>query len=420
MRPMGTPIDFTHLSARNQSFASRVIVTVANGAQFVALDMPPEEMHRAANVLYLHRHRETQKCYVGITVQAAGSRWFSGVAYRLNSRFGPALQKHSWEKFDSFILAFGDDRQGLNQAEVAAIAAAGGHKSKFTYNLSPGGDTVAENDKPIVGVNLKTGEEREFASGADAARRIGMKNVDMPMAVARGERTSVGGWWFRFAENTEAKPPGEWGEELRINAVRLKQGKKVVGVNLATGESKLFATTKAAADAIGIEQSQVSAIANGQGHSAGRWWFKFETDDRDPPSVHGSAAARLIRDKKVFATNLQTGEVRQFRNCTVADTELGLHKGGAAAVASGERTSCGGWWFSFSANATPPGIYGSALVAKARSKAVIAIDVATGTETHFESAKAAAEALSMSRASISFVISGKLNSVKGYRFRFAA
>jgi hypothetical protein len=238
------------------------------------------------------------------------------------------------------------------------------------------------------------------------------------MAVARGEIASGHGWWFRFADDDLAKPPEIWGEALRLVALRLKRSIAVEGLNLKTGEKRLFPSTIAAAEAVGTNPSQVSEVAYGRDYSANGWWFKFEGDNRNPPEIYGQKAGRLIRDKKVYARNLTTGECREFRNCTVADTDLNLHMGAAAAVSAGSRSSAGGWWFSLDEDAVAPRIYGPELVAKARSKAVIAIEVSTGKETRFDSAKAAAETLSMSRSSISFVISGKLHIVKGYKFRF--
>ena len=411
-------IDFTHLSSENVD-CPKQLVTVANGAVFVALDLAKETKSKASNIIYLHIHRESRKCYIGITVQAAGKRWFNGIAYRNNRRFGHALKKHGWDAFDSFVLAFGDDRDRLNQAEIVAIAAAGGHKSKFTYNLSSGGDMVAENDKPIFGTHLATGEKRRFKSGSDAARQLDMKNVDMPMAVARGERTSVAGWWFRFENDESATPPESWGENLRVDAVRRKQGKKVIAINYATGEQRIFSTTAEAGAVLGVEQSAVSMVARGEDFSAKGWWFRFDDDDRKMPSIHGQKAGRLKRDKKVYAVHLKTEERREFRNCTVADSELGIYKGASASVASGERISATDWWFSYEKDATPPAEFKGALVAKARSKAVVAIDITTGREQHFDSAKAAASVLGMSRAAISCVISGKLKTAKGYMFQLA-
>jgi hypothetical protein len=76
--------------------------------------------------------------------------------------------------------------------------------------------------------------------------------------------------------------------------------------------------------------------------SANGWWFKFADDKRKIPSSYGFDLIRQKRDIKVYATHLLAGEKREFRNCTVADTELGIYKGAAAAVAlsaSGHRGS---------------------------------------------------------------------------------
>ena len=190
-------------------------------------------------------------------------------------------------------------------------------------------------------------------------------------------------------------------------------------MNFSTGEQRDFPTVNDAAAQLGVEQSAVSAIANGAGASAKGWWFRFaDAKDQTIPALHGVAAIRAKRDRKIYATNLASGEKREFRNCTVADAELGIYKGAAAAVAAGERVSAAGWWFSFSKDAPPPAEYKFALVAKARSKAGVATDLATGAERTFSSAKEAAEALGISRALISYVISGKRQPTK-YGFRFA-
>jgi hypothetical protein len=140
------PVDFSNLSELSNRHPKKKI-TVSNGAEFIILNISEAEKLKASNVLYLHLNRLNKKCYIGITIMQAGDRWSSGIAYRKNRRFGAAIKKYGWDAFDSFILAFADDRDALNKAEILAIAAAGGHKTKFTYNLSPGGDLVAENDK---------------------------------------------------------------------------------------------------------------------------------------------------------------------------------------------------------------------------------------------------------------------------------
>ena len=412
------PVDFTRLSKKNQGYP-KGSVTVANGASFVVLEVPELELATARQVIYLHVHRETKRCYVGITEQDVKSRWYGGVGYRSNRRFGSAIAKYGWKEFDSHILAFGEDREQLNAAEIEAIAAAGGHKSKYTFNLSSGGDLVADNDKPVIGVFLGTGEQKRFKSSVDAARQLGMTNIDKPAAIARKEKTSsTEGWWFRFEDDLDAKPPSEWGESYRLNQVKRLQGKKVIAINFRTKEERHFNIQDEAAVDLGVHKSQISQVALGEAMSANGWWIKFEDDDRPMPEIYGTQSTRVKRDKKVFAVNLTTGEKMEFRNCTVADQELKLYKGAAAAVASGERSSTSDWWFTYKRDADPPKEYKGALVAKARSKAIVATEIATGLEERYDSAKDAALKLGMSRASISFVISGKLKSIKGYRFRF--
>ncbi len=413
-----TRIDFTYLSPQNANFKKKT-VSVANGATFVVLDMTDGEKRKATNVIYLHIQRRTRKCYVGITVQEAGKRWFTGTTYQLNQPFGRALEKYGWDAFDSYILAFADNRDELNEAEVEAITSAGGHKTKHTYNLSPGGDTVAENDIPIVGIHLPTGETRNFKSGSAAARLLGFGSTDTPMAVVRGEFVAAKDWWFRLEDDTKSQPPKLWGEHLRFARLREINARPIVAIKFNSGEQRRFETGDDAANALGVGQSEVWAVTHGKAHSAGGWWFRFEDDDRPMPSLYGHKATRAKRDKRVYAVNLKTGERREFRNCTVADNELGIYKGGAASVATGERVSACDWWFSFDQDAAPPTEFKFVLVAKARSKAVVATDLATGTEQTFESAKAAAEALGMSRALICLAIAGKRKSAKGYQFRFA-
>ncbi|QWE25980.1 hypothetical protein [Polynucleobacter sp. AP-Ainpum-60-G11] len=411
-------ISYLHLSKKNNKHPTQ-LVEVANGTQFKALKLLKEEISKAMNVLYIHVNRQNKQCYVGITEQEAWKRWFAGMAYKNNRRFGAAIKKYEWDKFDSYILAFGDSRESLNQAEKDAIAAAGGHKSKHTYNLSPGGDMVAENDIPIVGVNLETGYHQKFKSGADAARKIGLKSADMPMAVARGERTSVANWWFRHETDEDKLPPTIWGNKLRILEVQKKQSKNLIAISFETKERRHYKTLEEAAKDLGVTKGLISGVARGSSTSANGWWIQFEESKKEMPKTFGSVLRREKRDKKVYAINLSSGEKREFRNCTVADLELNLYKGAAASVASGQRVSAVGWWFSLKKSEKPPNQFKGALVAQARSKPIYAIEQATGKETYFDSAKQAEETLSIHRSSISNIIKGKSKSSKGYSFRFA-
>lgn len=411
-------ISYFYLSKKNKKYPSQ-IVEVANGAQFQVLKLSKREISKATNILYIHINRLNKHCYIGITEQEASKRWFSGMAYRNNRRFGAAIKKYEWNQFDSYILAFGETRESLNQAEISAIAAAGGHKSTYTYNLSPGGDMVAENDIPIVGVNLKTGKSHKFKSGSDAARQIGLKSTDMPMAVARGDRTSVANWWFRYEVDKHKQPPTIWGNKLRILEVQKKQSKNLIATSFVTKEQRNYKTLEEAAKDLGVTKGLISAVARGASTSANGWWIRFDGDNREMPKTFGSVLRREKRDQTVYAINLLNGEKKEFRNCTVADEELGLYKGAVASVTSRQRRSAGGWWFTLDNSERPPNKFKGALVAEARSKPVFAIELNSGKEIYFESAKQAEKTLGIHRSSISNIIKGKAKSSKGYSFRLA-
>jgi len=408
--------DYSHLSSVNLGF-KKSTVRVASGAEFIYQVVPVEVLRTHANAIYAHIHKESGQCYIGITEQRVLERWTRGNNYRQQRRFGNALKKYGWDAFHHFVLAFADDRKSLENAEVDAIRHAGGHKSRFTYNLSPGGDLVAENDRPLFGVFLPTGKTRIFKSSSAAARILGFRNTDAASAVARGERSSKDDWWFRFEEDAFKTPPEAWGEELRLTNVRKRFGKTVAGINLSTHERRVFPTFSEAARALSISQSLISQSVRKQVLSAGGWCFFYEGSAEILPERHGVSATRAKRDRKVFSINLKTGERQEFKNCTAADTALSLHKGAAAAVAAGDRLSAGEWFFSYSRDIRPPARYRGAVIAQLKSKPLIAINIASGHQTTFDSAKSAAVALGMSRAAISKSISSN-KSAKGFHFKF--
>ena len=272
-------------------------------------------------------------------------------------------------------------------------------------------------NKPIIGYNLKTNETRYFNSSTEASRELGLVR-DAAGAVARKERNSAQGWWFKF-EDDPASPPEFWGEALRIQKTSEAKSLPIIAINFETGEERRYKSGTAGANDLSLTLSTVSGIARGHNHSAAGWWFKFEGDDREMPKSFGHTAAWDKRSRTVYAVNLKTGEKRNFRNCMTADTELGLSKGASRAVAAGERTSARDWWFTYNEADTPPTAYKGSLVARKRSNPVIAEDIKTGETFEFGSGKAAAAELGVQRSTISEVISGKRKSAKGYRFRFA-
>lgn len=347
----------------------------------------------------------------------AALRWAGGTSYRSNRRFGRAIREHGWQAFDHFILGFFDDRQSLNDAECAAIEAAGGHQSRFTYNLSSGGDVVADNSKAVIGVHLPTMTIQRFSSGAVAARELGIRNADQPMAVARGKRTCVGDWWFRFEEDVDREPPTVWGEQYRLSRIAEVKNRPVVAMHYETQERRRYESINAAASDLNVNQSTVSEVAGGKSHSVKGWFVYYEDQPRALPKAYGTKAQREQRDVAVYAVNLKTGTKRRFRNQTAAAEGTSLSsQSEVSAVLRGVRQSAGGWWFSYDPDEQPPSLYKYELLSKSKSQPVIARNLVTGEVTFYPSAKVASEETGVARSSISRILNGTKSQAKGYSF----
>jgi len=408
-------VDFTKLSKKNDNFKKTIVVT-KNGMSFNSLVMTKAEVLNSSNILYAHVHKTSRRCYIGITVMPARQRWAGGRGY-LWGYFSAAINKYGWNGFSHHVLAFIKNSSDMNAAEIKAIRLAGGHKTNYTYNLTPGGDVVAENEKPIVGWNLKTGIKKKFKSGVAAAKFLQVKVSDMIGAVVRGKRSSTKGWFFAFAEDKSAHPPKLWGEALRVKRIEERFGSKVLAVHYKTGEKKAFTSQSAAAAALDVHQTAISHVILGKTLSAGGWFFSPEGKTRKLPLLYGAKATRKKRDRKIYAVNLITNQRRSFRNCSEADNTLELAAGSVSSVVTGSRASAGKWFFSYDPKLKPPSVYGGALVAKARSVAIEAENLKTGKVTRFASGKAASNVLGIHRSSISLVLNRKRKEVGGYAFR---
>ena len=74
-------VDFTHVSPLNDQFKKRN-VRVANGVDFVVIDITDEEAFDAKSVVYLLVHAVSRHCYVGQSIKKCGARWSSGNGYK--------------------------------------------------------------------------------------------------------------------------------------------------------------------------------------------------------------------------------------------------------------------------------------------------------------------------------------------------
>lgn len=132
-------------------------------------------------LLYQIIHLESGLKYIGQTSRAPIKRWREHLyALRKNKHDNRYLQsawnKHGESAFKFEIIKEYNTLQELNQAEIDVIKS-----GTDLFNLSEGGNgyrhlsdskkAIGESNKiPIVGMNIKTGETKEWPSAADAAK----------------------------------------------------------------------------------------------------------------------------------------------------------------------------------------------------------------------------------------------------------
>jgi hypothetical protein len=416
------PFDYTGVSRRNDGYEKRVI-EVAGGARFVVLHMTPADLARSKLLLYIHVNRENRKFYIGRSATLAANRFNRGNGYRLQKAMSAAIRHHGGDAFDTYVLALGDSDDRLSMLEAQAIKDAGGHKSHDNYNMSPGGEIVADNGKPVICVHMPTKEETEYESAHACGLALGI-HADGVAAVARGDmnsrgtakRQNIGDYYFYFKGETP-NYPDYWGKGARARRIAASQGGAVVAINHNNpSEVRRFQSTGEAARELGLHQSSVSAVARGEDRSGGDWFFHFEDEPRELPKLRGGLAAWADRNVTVYAVNLKMGERTEHRNAMAAGQALGISPSSISTVLNGKRKSDSGYWFTTDPTAEPPKAFGKASVRFYKEQPIMAVELKTGKETPFPSAKAASMALGIHRSHICRVLSRRTQAAKGYFF----
>ena len=166
--------------------------------------MTRAEVENSRRLLYIHVNRENRKYYIGQTTVRASARFNLGHGYRLQKALSAAIKRYGWHAFDTYVLSFTDDDASLSLLEIQAIKDAGGHRSHNSYNMSPGGEIVADNGKAVICVHMPTMEETEYESATACGLALGIHD-DGVAKVARGEkagggkrRQNIGDYYFYF------------------------------------------------------------------------------------------------------------------------------------------------------------------------------------------------------------------------------
>lgn len=201
------------------------------------------------------------KVYIGITSMEPGRRWNNGYGYKRQPYFANAIRKYGWDNFKHEILFDGLDKEEAERKEVELIAQCHSDEKAHGYNVEHGGNLsgkMSEETKRKISKSLK-GQRKDVAPWlgkhhtAETKRKLsemhkGSKNPMYGKTVSEETRRKM----------SEAQKRG-------------KLCKHVLCVE--TGET--FISTTEAAKALGLSQSNVSAVARGVRKHTKGYHFKY-------------------------------------------------------------------------------------------------------------------------------------------------
>ena len=89
--------------------------------------------------VYMHRNKQNQKVYIGITGKKPEVRWNNGLGYN-KSYFANAIKKYGWDSFEHIILFSGLTKDEACNKERELIALYRATDKEHGYNIAIGGE----------------------------------------------------------------------------------------------------------------------------------------------------------------------------------------------------------------------------------------------------------------------------------------
>lgn len=209
-------------------------------------------------LIYQIVHIESGHKYVGETTRPIKERWKEHLYSLRKGNHGNRYLQSAWNKygekaFKLEIIKECNSLEELNASEIELI-----QKGTDLYNLAAGGNSFIHdikskntigksNKKPIVGMNIKTGDIKEYDSAADTkidgfnekcVRKCVLGFVSSRKDGTTFESISHKGWVWIPKEKDFLKKLQERKEKAKRAKIRLER--PVIGMNIFTKEIKRF------------------------------------------------------------------------------------------------------------------------------------------------------------------------------------
>ena len=175
--------------------------------------------------VYMHRHKENGKVYIGCTKKSLCKRFENGKGYKKCSRFWDAICKDGFDAFEHIVLLEGLTKEEAHNLEEKLVDAYDAMNPENGYNL----------------------------------RRGGLHNIPCPEV---GKKISQSKMNHEVSEATKDK-------------LRQYNGKKVLQKTMTGEPIRVFDSLSEAAKAVGGFKSNIYAVCNGRKHSCKNYKWEY-------------------------------------------------------------------------------------------------------------------------------------------------
>lgn len=108
-------------------------------------------------LIYMHKLKQDNRVYIGITCQNPKKRWQNGLGYKHSTYFNNAIKKYGWDMFEHIILIENLTKEEAEEKEKQFIKLYNSNVKGFGFNINEGGftPTMTEEQKRKISESEK-------------------------------------------------------------------------------------------------------------------------------------------------------------------------------------------------------------------------------------------------------------------------
>ena len=223
-------------------------------------------MDTAVYSLYQHT-TPAGKVYIGITGRPPEERWNNGNGYRNNRYFWNAIKKYGWKNILHEVLLTGLLKEEAEELEQELISCVDSTNPEHGYNLDLGGSAIGkvsdETKRKMADASRLHWEDPSYREKVVAALKKRTFSAEHRAALAESRRGKkhTPSTLKKISEMTKGKNLGASNPNARA----------VVCVETGT----VFATTKEAANSVGVSHGAISMACSGRRKTAGGQHWRY-------------------------------------------------------------------------------------------------------------------------------------------------